>query len=259
MIFLTCTRQKDNPKQKKRANYELCRPYIWSTFVSRGLNCQKHARYITNFVLRNECSLNWNRSERFTLNTANAGNRLTSTLTEPNDFVLVKVVCARRTAHRTSMWLCMLCEWFTVEDNLLVYGMQSTSIDVARTVVHEPHSSEYLCVSWARKKSHHCCNDCFMNWLMRQLQGCAEIDAHRTVHQQKAKRKNCKFKPYKQIFGVRVHGFFRKRATRCVFLSLWTDSNEIKKERWKNTHSQDETERKNAANRIHSSSSKVHE
>lgn len=32
---------------KKKTNYELCRPYIWSTFKSRGLNCQKHARFST--------------------------------------------------------------------------------------------------------------------------------------------------------------------------------------------------------------------
>lgn len=123
-------------------------------------------------LLRNDCSLKWNRSERFTLNTANAGNRLTSTVTEPNDFVLVKVVCARRTAaataYRTSMCLCMPREWFTVEGNLLVYGMHRRP-PLFGTIVHEEYQSEifrlFLKNSSPKKKN----VASLLQWLLYEL------------------------------------------------------------------------------------------
>lgn len=56
-------------------------------------NCQKHTHVGGDNTRKIACINVEAPNKRFTVNTSNAGNRLMSKATEPNDFVLVKVVC----------------------------------------------------------------------------------------------------------------------------------------------------------------------
>lgn len=133
---------------------------------SQRYNCQMCTKYARCCFLRKWWMCNekyFFRAERMThsVNTTNAGNRLTSKATEPNDFVLVKVVLSVLCARGRRWWvdgtarnirfdlLCFVLLMHTDdsnEGNLLVYCKYHPSI-VCYPVVHKVYDSNSFVVS----------------------------------------------------------------------------------------------------------------